>query len=73
MGIVCTVSWICNKHNEADIDKNWFGLNIFYSSQDMIKDQAEQKAMFSPLQLVYNLTDSVMFIFQTVWLSIISC
>ena len=27
----------------------WFGLNIFYSSQDMIKDQAEQTAMFSPL------------------------
>ena len=26
------------------------GLNIFYSSQDMIKDQTEQKAMFSPLQ-----------------------
>ena len=25
-------------------------LNIFYSSQDIIKDQAEQKAMFSPLQ-----------------------
>ena len=24
-------------------------LNIFYSSQDMIKDQAEQEAMFSPL------------------------
>ena len=24
------------------------GLNIFYSSQDMIKDQAEQEAMFSP-------------------------
>ena len=26
-----------------------FGLNIFYSSQDVIKDQAERKAMFSPL------------------------
>ena len=24
------------------------GLNIFYSSQDIIKDQAERKAMFSP-------------------------
>ena len=27
----------------------WFGLNIFYSSQDMVKDWAEQEAMFSPL------------------------
>ena len=27
----------------------YFGLNIVYSSQDMIKDQAEQNAMFSPL------------------------
>ena len=27
-----------------------FGSNIFYSSQDMIKDRAEQKATFSPLQ-----------------------
>ena len=26
-----------------------FGLNIFYSSQDMIKGQAEQEDMFSPL------------------------
>ena len=26
-----------------------FGLNLFYSSQDMIKDRAERKAMFSPL------------------------
>ena len=25
-------------------------LNIFYSSQNIIKDQVEQKAMFSPLQ-----------------------
>ena len=25
------------------------GLNIFYSSQDMIEDRAEQKDMFSPL------------------------
>ena len=30
----------------------WFGLNIFYSSQDMIKDRAEQEAMFSPLLLM---------------------
>ena len=28
-----------------------FGLNIFYSSQDMKKDRAEQKAMFSPLHI----------------------
>ena len=26
-----------------------FGLNIFYLSQDMIKDREERKAMFSPL------------------------
>ena len=26
-----------------------FGLNIFYSSQDMIKVQTVRKAMFSPL------------------------
>ena len=31
----------------------YFGLNIFYSSQDMIKDRAEQKAMFSPLHILY--------------------
>ena len=31
-------------------DCTWsLGLNIFYSSQDMINDQTEQKAMFSPL------------------------
>ena len=30
----------------------FFGLNIFYSSQDMINDQAEQKAMF--LSLIYG-------------------
>ena len=28
------------------------GLNIFYSSQDMIKDPVEGKAMFSPLQCI---------------------
>ena len=28
-----------------------FGLNIFYSSHDMKKDRAEQKAMFSPLHI----------------------
>ena len=27
------------------------GLNIFYSSQDMIKDRAERKAMFNPLHI----------------------
>ena len=27
----------------------YLGLNIFYLSQDVIKDQAERKAMFSPL------------------------
>ena len=26
-----------------------FGLKVFYSSQHMTKDRAEQKAMFSPL------------------------
>ena len=29
-------------------DTECLGLNIFYSSQDMKKDRAEQKAMFSP-------------------------
>ena len=35
-----------------------FGLNIFYSSQDMIKDWAERKAtcMFSPLHMSVNLS-----------------
>ena len=31
------------------LEHTLFDLNIFYSSQDMIKDQAEQEAMFSPL------------------------
>ena len=30
-----------------------FGLNIFYSSQDMIKDRAEQEAVFNPLHTVH--------------------
>ena len=34
---------------EQNLSYFYFGLNIFYSSQDMIKNQAEQKAMFSPL------------------------
>ena len=28
---------------------SFIGLNIFYSSQNMIKDRAEWKAMFNPL------------------------
>ena len=35
-------------HHRIDVTAQ-FGLNIFHSSQDMIKDRAEQKAMFSPL------------------------
>ena len=31
----------------------YFGLKVFYSSQDMIMDQAEQKAMFSSLHYFY--------------------
>ena len=31
------------------------GLNLFYSSQDMIKDRGERKAMFSPLLLQLGL------------------
>ena len=34
----------------------WLGLNIFYSSQDMIKDRVELKAMFSPLHMLSNNT-----------------
>ena len=28
---------------------NLLGLNVFYSTQDMVKDRAEQKRMFSPI------------------------
>ena len=32
---------------------SYFGLNIFYSPQDLIKDQQERKAKFGPLCFIF--------------------
>ena len=40
------------EHVFDNVFDNVFDLNIFYSSQDMIKDGVQQKAMFSLLQCI---------------------
>ena len=43
-------SGVFNQHEaRTQLKWNMFGLNIFYSSQDIIKDRAERKVMFSSL------------------------
>ena len=42
-----TLTWLQHCY-----EMQYFGLNIFHSSQDVIKDRVERKAMFSILQIM---------------------